>query len=799
MAKAKGSARLRGSSTRSARGSQRSDLPTRVATALYRPLIPPARFFLTPGGLAVAIVVVLAAVLPWTGLIDVFGAFRSAVLQATGAASYLLAIDAIALAVLLAVWPSVHRSPRFWRIGLGTQALVLFGWGVLGLLHPNVSLAGVPLDQVSAGGRFGAWLTSGPLQALAWLALLCAGYALVWPRGAAASLSALLAALRQLWSLRLPQRALRALRGGDAAEPATAATALAAAIPAVPSFEAEPQMETIGEGAADAFRRAAPREPAESKATAAVAVTPEEPVPSRADAAPASPLGWQLPATSLLSAAPAPQAGAVDNEARSRIIVQTLASFGVDAKVVQVNQGPTVTQFGIEPGWDVKLRTEPERDAAGKVIYDRDGRPKLRTEEVSRTRVSVKQIMRLQSDLALALAAPSIRMEAPVPGKSVVGIEVPNTSADVVTLRDVIESPQFAKVGAKSKLALALGLGVSGEPIVADLARMPHLLIAGSTGSGKSVCINAIIACILMHATPEEVRFVLIDPKRVEMAAFEVIPHLALSKIITDMEDVPGTLQGVIKEMEDRYRKFEALKVRNLEAYNRHPKVAGKLPQWVVIIDELADLMMAVPYEVERQICRLAQLARATGIHLVVATQRPSVDVITGLIKANFPTRIAFAVSSQVDSRTILDSVGAEKLLGRGDMLYLASDAMTAKRLQGVYVSDQEIERLVDFWGAERWEHIRPQTFDHLVEEAKAEAAVADAPEEDELLEKARALAAQHSRISTSMLQRRLRIGYPRAARLMDALEDEGFVGAADGGGSREVIGSDEESIFGDL
>jgi S-DNA-T family DNA segregation ATPase FtsK/SpoIIIE len=292
---------------------------------------------------------------------------------------------------------------------------------------------------------------------------------------------------------------------------------------------------------------------------------------------------------------------------------------------------------------------------------------------------------------------------------------------------------------------------------------------------------------------------VLIDPTRVEMAAFEVIPHLALSKIITDMEDVPGTLQGVIKEMEDRYRKFEALKVRNLEAYNRHPKVAGKLPQWVVIIDELADLMMAVPYEVERQICRLAQLARATGIHLVVATQRPSVDVITGLIKANFPTRIAFAVSSQVDSRTILDSVGAEKLLGRGDMLYLAPDAMTAKRLQGVYVSDQEIERLVDFWGAERWEHIRPQTFDHLVEEAKAEQAAAEAPEEDELLEKARALAMEHSRISTSMLQRRLRIGYPRAARLMDALEDEGIVGAADGGGSRDVIGSDEESIFGDL
>jgi S-DNA-T family DNA segregation ATPase FtsK/SpoIIIE len=342
-------------------------------------------------------------------------------------------------------------------------------------------------------------------------------------------------------------------------------------------------------------------------------------------------------------------------------------------------------------------------------------------------------------------------------------------------------------------------MGVSGEPVVADLARMPHLLIAGSTGSGKSVCINAVIACVLMHATPEDVRFVLIDPKRVEMAAFETIPHLALSKIITEMEDVPGTLQGVIREMESRYKKFEQLKVRNLEAYNRHPKIAGKLPQWVVVIDELADLMMAVPYEVERQICRLAQLARATGIHLVVATQRPSVDVITGLIKANFPTRIAFAVSSQVDSRTILDSVGAEKLLGRGDMLYMATDEAKPRRLQGVYVSDQEIERLVDFWCAEKWEQIRPLTFDHLVEEAKAEQAASEAPEEDELLEKARALAAEHSRVSASMLQRRLRIGYPRAARLMDTLTDEGIVAPSDGGASREVIAVDVGSVFGDL
>jgi S-DNA-T family DNA segregation ATPase FtsK/SpoIIIE len=467
--------------------------------------------------------------------------------------------------------------------------------------------------------------------------------------------------------------------------------------------------------------------------------------------------------------------------------VDTLASFGVDAKVVSISQGPTVTQFGIEPGWEVKTRTVVERDATGRPVLDRDGRPKTRVEEVSRTRVRVSEITRLANDLALALAAPSIRIEAPVPGKPVVGIEVPNTTPAIVTLRQVIETPAFQRVAARSKLAIALGQGVSGEVVVADLAKMPHLLIAGATGSGKSVCINAIIACILMHASPDEVRFVMIDPKRVELIGYEPIPHLALSKVIVDVEDVVGTLGAVIHEMEARYKRFAELAVRNLEAYNKHPKVVEKLPQWVVIIDELADLMMAAPYEVEKQICRLAQLARATGIHLVIATQRPSVDVITGLIKANFPTRIAFAVTSQVDSRTILDTGGAEKLLGRGDMLYLATDAAKPRRIQGVYVSDQEIERLVNFWANERFAPLRPPKYDHLLEEAKAETEREE--EEDPLLERARELALEHTRISTSMLQRRLRIGYPRAARLMDLLEAEGLVGRPEGAGTHEVLG----------
>jgi S-DNA-T family DNA segregation ATPase FtsK/SpoIIIE len=284
----------------------------------------------------------------------------------------------------------------------------------------------------------------------------------------------------------------------------------------------------------------------------------------------------------------------------------------------------------------------------------------------------------------------------------------------------------------------------------------------------------------------------MIDPKRVELAAFAEIPHLALSRVIVDMDEVVGTLGAVIHEMDARYQKFAQVAVRNIDGYNKHPKVAKQLPYWVVIIDELADLMMAAPFEVEKQICRLAQLARATGIHLVVATQRPSVDVITGLIKANFPTRIAFAVTSQVDSRTILDSAGAEKLLGRGDMLYLPTDAAKPRRLQGVWVSEAEIERLVDFWTSERFRNLKPEMYDHLVDEARAEVEEEE-DEEDPMLERARQLAQEHTRVSTSMLQRRLRIGYPRAARLMDLLEEEGLVGAAEGLGSREVLNEDEE------
>jgi len=750
---------------------------------------------LSPAGLVIAGFILVLAILPYAQTLNVLDELRRDLVRATGLMCLLLPLDALALALAAALLPTVRHSQRFWRAVVGAQLLAGFLWGLFGTLRPQSALAGVPLDSVTLGGAVGHALVASAQGVLLWLALLAGGFSLLWPRAARWLVQQIPPTARWLWRQRLPQRLWSMLRafwqkGAPVTPPALPHIAVETPLPAI---EEEPPSETLGQGAAEAFRRGGGAKPVARPAREAPPAAPRDgaAAASAADATSASsPWQWTLPGPQILNAAPAPRATLSDNETRARIIEETLASFHVDARVVQINQGPTVTQFGIEPGWEIKTRTEPERDANGKIVLDKDGRPKLRVEEVSRTRVQVRQITKLQNDLALALAAPSIRIEAPVPGKSIIGIEVPNTTAAIVTLRSVVESPQFQKLAARSKLALALGMGVSGEPVVADLARMPHLLIAGATGSGKSVCINAIIACILMHATPDEVRFVMIDPKRVEMAQYASIPHLALSRIITDMDEVPGVLQAVIYEMEDRYKKLEAVRVRNIEAYNRHPKIATKLPYWVVVIDELADLMMSVPFEVERQICQLAQKARAVGIHLIVATQRPSVDVITGLIKANFPTRIAFAVSSQVDSRTILDTVGAEKLLGRGDMLFQPTDEMKPRRLQGVWVSEAEIERLVEFWCAERWEQLRPQTFDHLVEKAKQEQAQAEAPESDELLEKARALALEHTRISTSMLQRRLRIGYPRAARLMDALAEEGIVERG-GNASREVIGGD--------
>jgi S-DNA-T family DNA segregation ATPase FtsK/SpoIIIE len=486
--------------------------------------------------------------------------------------------------------------------------------------------------------------------------------------------------------------------------------------------------------------------------------------------------GWRLPPISeIMEESLDQEISQAEIRRRVKIIEETLVSLGVPAKVVEVNQGPVITQFGVEPGFT-------------------EGRGRRRM------KVKVSKISALVDDLALALAASPVRVVAPVPGRSIVGIEVPNAELTLVALRGVIESEAFKKLS--SKLAIGLGRDVSGEPVVADLATMPHLLIAGATGSGKSVCINSVIACLLCNNTPDDLKLLMIDPKRVELTNFNGIPHL-LAPVIVDLERVVGSLEWAMREMDQRYRKLAQAEARNIEEYNKRagPQGEKRLPYIVVFVDELADLMMLAHDQVERALVRIAQMARATGIHLVIATQRPSVDVVTGLIKANFPARISFAVTSQVDSRVVLDMAGAERLLGRGDMLYMASDSSQLVRLQGCFVSENELARLVSYWKGTGVGPSIPTSFyraDEMIqrplwEEMKAKEE--EARRGDDLFDEAIAVIRKHKRASISLLQRRLRIGYSRAARLIDLLEDEGIVGPDQGAGrSREVLIEEEDT-----
>jgi DNA segregation ATPase FtsK/SpoIIIE, S-DNA-T family len=460
---------------------------------------------------------------------------------------------------------------------------------------------------------------------------------------------------------------------------------------------------------------------------------------------------------------------------RARVIEETLASFGAPSQVVEINRGPSVTQFGVEPLF----------------VESRNGR----------TRVRVNKIVSLSNDIALALAAPRIRIQAPVPGRSYIGIEVPNMEMDLVMLRDVVESDHFKRT--KSSLKFALGKGVAGQPLVADLASMPHLLIAGTTGSGKSVCVNGILTCLLLNNTPNDLRLVLIDPKRVELTGFNDIPHL-LNPVLVEMDRVVGALQWMTREMDKRYHQFAEIGARNITDYNNRMAAsqAGspKMHYIVIVIDELADLMMIAPDETERNITRLAQLARATGIHLVIATQRPSVDVVTGLIKANFPARIAFAVASGIDSRVILDHPGAEQLLGKGDMLFQAPDAAAPIRIQGVYVSDAEIQRMINYWKEQAGavSTMIAATGGPVDMAGNANIPLTQAPmfedmspieKEDTLLDEAIELVRREGRASISMLQRRLRIGYTRAARMVDRMEEKGIISKPQSGNQlRDVL-----------
>lgn len=508
--------------------------------------------------------------------------------------------------------------------------------------------------------------------------------------------------------------------------------------------------------------------------------TKESPVAAKTPATPSSPVVpekiiqnnpplagqetkiWEYPPLSLLNESAGGKADRGDVKQNAATIESTLESFGITAKVVEVNMGPAVTQYALEIALGTKL----------------------------------SKITTLQNDLALALAAPGqLRIEAPIPGRSLVGIEVPNRTPEFVTVRQVLESENFQK--AKSRLTVAMGLDVAGNVQTYDIAKMPHVLIAGATGSGKSVCINAFIASLLYRNSPSELKFIMVDPKRVELSVYNGIPHL-LTPVIVEVDKVLSALKWAIAEMERRYKLFAAVGVRNIEGYN---ELSGftSLPFLVIIVDEMADVMMFAPAEVEDAICRLAQMARATGIHLILSTQRPSVDVLTGLIKANIPARIAFNVTSMVDSRVIIDMPGAEKLLGRGDMLFIPPDQSKPNRIQGAYMTDGEVHKLVDWLKS----HGEPVQYTEEITQMPTVAGkngagnkTGNGNNEDPLTEQAIRTVCQYDRASASLLQRKFSIGYARAARILDRLEELGIVGPGEGSKPRDVLVRNADEYF---
>lgn len=472
---------------------------------------------------------------------------------------------------------------------------------------------------------------------------------------------------------------------------------------------------------------------------------------------------WEYPPLSLLSDGPSGKADRGDVRDNAGIIEKTLAGFGIKADVVEVNKGPAVTQYALE----IALGTK------------------------------VSKITALSSDLALALAAPTgqVRIEAPIPGKKLVGIEIPNRGLEFVTLKNMLGSDVMRK--SKSKLTVALGLDVSGSAVIGDVGKMPHVLIAGTTGSGKSVLINSWICSLLFRTTPQEVRLIMVDPKRVELTGYNGIPHL-LTPVIVEPDKILSSLRWAMGEMESRYKQFAEVGVRNIDSFN---ELSGfqAMPYIVIIIDELADLMAYAPVEVEDSICRIAQMARATGIHLVLATQRPSVDVITGLIKANVPARIAFSVSSMVDSRVVIDMPGAEKLLGKGDMLYVPPDQAKPSRIQGTFVSEQEVTKLVEFLRSKNMPVQYTEEVTSLsvpVGGKKGSTGTSGGDGHDHLFEDAIRLVCQYDKASASLLQRRLSIGYARAARILDQLEETGIIGPGEGSKPRDVLMKNAEEYL---
>jgi DNA segregation ATPase FtsK/SpoIIIE, S-DNA-T family len=650
------------------------------------------------------------------------------------------------------LWPRAPR-PRPVDIVSGAVAVIALV-GIFGLLGHGGSVGlGIDGSVIQVFGHVGAWAV---LVALLVIGLIVTVH---FSPGAllatvVATVQAAYAERTRLENLVSPPAPAKAKEGKEPkAAPATRdELAKSAASFAAPPQVLEPvkpwEMEesaddAASKGASKIENEASDGDPAAPPALRVVAEL-EDDLPE---------IDWKLPSITLLDTVTVRRERMADEIKRNvKIIESTLETFGVACKVVGVNPGPAVTQYELQPG-------------AG---------------------VQVKRITALQNDLSLALAAAPLRIEAPIPGKAAVGIEVPNKSASLVTIREVLETAAFRE--GTNKLALGLGNDVSGQSIIADLTRMPHLLIAGATGQGKSVCINALITSLLFQVTPEHMRLLLIDPKRVELTGYNGLPHLALP-VLVESHQAAAALRWAVAEMDRRYKLFSAESVRNIAAYNDKAtqKLARQLPYIVIVIDELADLMMVAAGEIEELICRIAQLARAVGIHLIIATQRPSTDIITGLIKANIPSRIAFAVGSQVDSRVILDSGGAEKLLGRGDMLYQPVDAGKPTRIQGAFVSDPEVEGVVNFWKSQGG----PRYMQEILEESAGtewERGETTERKLDPLFARsARAVAAEGS-ASVSLVQRKFNVGYSRAGRIVDQLAEHHVVGSYQGSKSREVL-----------
>jgi len=702
----------------------------------------------------IGVLLVLAALLGLLAIASHAGSIlegiRDGIVFEFGAAWFVLVTAALVLGAYL-LWPKAPR-PRTIDLVAGMVA-VLSLVGLFGLAAGAGGLLGRAIDGslYALLGTVGSW------------ALLVAGLVIGLIVTIHFSPGALLATavgtLRAAYAERTRIRDLVAAPAGEkpkAVKTTSASsdvlTRSAASFATAPAAPDPPNFWDVDE----------PDEPAEKKSqvepatldgeepTAApapvlrVVAEPEDDMPE---------IDWKLPSIALLDTVTARRERMADEIKRNvKVIESTLQTFGVECKVVGVNPGPAVTQYELQPGPGVQ----------------------------------VKRITALQNDLSLALAAAPLRIEAPIPGKSAVGIEVPNKSASLVTIREVIETAAFRE--GTNKLALGLGNDVSGQSIVADLTRMPHLLIAGATGQGKSVCINALITSLLFQVTPDNLRMLLIDPKRVELTGYNGLPHLALP-VLVESHQAAAALRWAVAEMDRRYKLFSAEGVRNIAAYNEKAtqKLARRLPYVVIVIDELADLMMVAAGEIEELICRIAQLARAVGIHLIIATQRPSTDIITGLIKANIPSRIAFAVGSQVDSRVILDTGGAEKLLGRGDMLYQPVDAGKPTRIQGAFVSDPEVEGVVNFWKSQG----PPRYMEEILEEGAASEWDGERREERKLdalfARSARAVAAEGA-ASVSLVQRKFNVGYSRAGRIVDQLAEHRVIGGYQGSKSREVL-----------